>query len=50
VRHFIGYPLSFLTLGFGILIAAINPRGRALHDLIAGTIVVRDDRRGPLRQ
>jgi uncharacterized RDD family membrane protein YckC len=41
-RHFVGYPLSFLTLGFGFLIALLSPRGRALHDLIAGTMVVRD--------
>ena len=41
-RHFVGYPLSFLTLGFGFLIAVFSSRGRALHDLIAGTVVVRD--------
>lgn len=42
LRHFVGYPLSFLTLGLGFLISAFSTRGRALHDLIAGTIVVRD--------
>jgi uncharacterized RDD family membrane protein YckC len=42
LRHFVGYPLSFLPLGTGFLIAAFTPRGRALHDLIAGTIVVRE--------
>ena len=42
LRHFVGYPLSFLTLGFGFLLAALTTRGRALHDLIAGTIVVRE--------
>ena len=41
-RHFAGYPLSFITLGIGFLIAALTLRGRALHDLIAGTIVVRE--------
>jgi uncharacterized RDD family membrane protein YckC len=41
-RHFVGYPLSFLTLGLGFLIAVFSSRGRALHDLIAGTVVVRD--------
>lgn len=41
-RHFVGYPLSCLTLGFGFLIALLSARGRALHDLIAGTVVVRD--------
>ncbi|MCM3906302.1 MAG: RDD family protein, partial [Pyrinomonadaceae bacterium] len=43
IRHFVGYPLSFLTLGFGFLLAALTTRGRALHDLIADTIVVRDN-------
>lgn len=43
LRHFVGYPLSFLTLGIGFLLAALSTRGRALHDLIADTIVVRED-------
>lgn len=42
LRHFVGYPLSFITLGLGFLLAALTPRGRGLHDLIAGTIVVRE--------
>jgi uncharacterized RDD family membrane protein YckC len=42
VRHFVGYPLSFLVLGLGFLIAALTVNGRGLHDIIAGTIVVRE--------
>jgi uncharacterized RDD family membrane protein YckC len=42
IRHLIGYPLSFFTLGLGFLVAAFNAQGRALHDLIAGTVVVRN--------
>ena len=42
LRHFIGYPVSFLMLGLGFLVAALTKRGRGLHDLIAGSIVVRD--------
>ena len=42
LRHFVGYPLSILTLGLGFIVAAFNARGRGLHDLIAGSIVVRD--------
>ena len=42
LRHFVGYPLSFLTLGLGFVIAAVNSHGRALHDFIADTVVVRD--------
>lgn len=43
VRHFIGYPLSILTLGIGFLVAAVNSRGRTLQDLIVDTVVVRDE-------
>ncbi|HKP48226.1 MAG TPA: RDD family protein, partial [Pyrinomonadaceae bacterium] len=42
LRHFVGYPASILTLGLGFIFAAFNSRGRALHDLIAGSIVLRD--------
>ena len=45
VRHFVGYPLSLLTLGIGFLLAALNTQGRTLHDVIAGTVVVREDAR-----
>lgn len=41
VRHLLGYALTALTLGLGFLLAAFNPRGRALHDLVAGTVVIR---------
>jgi uncharacterized RDD family membrane protein YckC len=43
LRHFIGYPLSFVILGLGFLVAAINARGRTLADLIADTVVVREE-------
>lgn len=42
LRHFIGYPLSILTLFVGFLMAGTNSRGRTLHDLLAGTVVVRE--------
>lgn len=42
LRHFIGYPVSFLLLGVGFLMAAFTPGNRALHDWIADTVVVRD--------
>lgn len=42
LRHFIGYPLSFLFLGLGFLITTVTVRGRGLHDIIAGTMVVRE--------
>ena len=42
VRHTVGYLLSLLTLGFGFLVAAFSRDGRALHDVLAGTVVVRE--------
>ena len=42
LRHFVGYPISFALLGLGFLIAAVSVHGRGLHDMIAGTIVVRE--------
>lgn len=42
LRHFVGYPVSFLFLGLGFLLAAFTSSNRGLHDLIADSIVVRD--------
>lgn len=41
LRHFIGYPLSIIPFGLGFLLATVIPTGRALHDLISGTVVIR---------
>src|ERR1700704_1246853 len=41
LRHFIGYPISLMPFGLGFLIVTVSGR-RALHDLIARTIVVRE--------
>lgn len=40
VRHLIGYPLTALTFGAGFLFSVFSGKGRALHDWLAGTIVV----------
>ncbi|HEX8128147.1 MAG TPA: RDD family protein [Pyrinomonadaceae bacterium] len=42
LRHTLGYLVSLLTFGLGFLLAAFDAEGRALHDRIAGTIVVRE--------
>lgn len=42
LRHFVGYPLSLLLFGLGFLIATVSTTGRALHDYISGTVVVRE--------
>jgi uncharacterized RDD family membrane protein YckC len=49
LRHFVGYPMSFLTLGLGFLAAAFTPRGRGLHDLVADTMVMREGPRVSMR-
>ncbi|QQS33200.1 MAG: RDD family protein [Acidobacteriota bacterium] len=41
VRNVFGYLLIPATLGIGFFIAGISSKGRALHDLIAKTVVVR---------
>ena len=40
LRHFIGYPLTVLTGGLGFFISVLNSKGRALHDYLAGTVVI----------
>ena len=42
IRHFVGYSLSFVLLGLGFVLSAFTVRGRGLHDIIAGTVVVRE--------
>ena len=41
LRHLVGYPLTLATFGIGFLVAAFSREGRALHDLVAATVVVR---------
>ena len=45
LRHLIGYPLTLLTGGLGFLLSALNQKGRALHDYLAGTVVIFGQRR-----
>lgn len=45
LRHVLGYALTLATLGLGFLVAVFNADGRALHDYLAGTIVVRHRRK-----
>jgi uncharacterized RDD family membrane protein YckC len=40
LRHFVGYIVTFLTLGLGFFPAVLNKSGRALHDYLSGTIVI----------
>ena len=43
LRHFVGYRF-FINAGSRFFGSAVTSRGRGLHDLIAGTVVVREDR------
>ena len=45
IRNTVGYLLTVLTAGLGFFLAAFNSKGRTLHDLIAGTVVVNAVRR-----
>lgn len=45
LRNVIGYLLSVLTFGLGFLLALFNIKGRALHDFLAGTVVVYGQKR-----
>ncbi|MDQ3373506.1 MAG: RDD family protein [Acidobacteriota bacterium] len=40
IRHLIGYPITILSAGLGFLLSLFNLKGRALHDYVAGTIVI----------
>lgn len=40
-RNLLGYIVTILTVGIGFLISAVSPSGRALHDFLAGTYVIR---------
>ncbi|HEX8178743.1 MAG TPA: RDD family protein, partial [Pyrinomonadaceae bacterium] len=42
VRRALGYMLALATGGLGLLYAAFDAQGRALHDLLSGTITVRE--------
>lgn len=43
-RNILGYLLTILTFGIGFLIAAVNSSGRALHDMVGGTVVIQGRR------
>lgn len=45
LRHSVGYFLTLLTGGLGFLLSVFNLKGRALHDFLAGTIVIYGQRK-----
>lgn len=44
-RNTLGYLLTLLTAGAGFFLAVVDRKGRALHDLVSGTVVVNAVRR-----
>jgi uncharacterized RDD family membrane protein YckC len=45
IRQTAGYLFTLLTFGVGLIIACLNTNGRALHDYVAGTMVIYARRR-----
>lgn len=45
IRQIGGYLLTLLTGGLGLFLSVFSSKGRALHDLISGTVVVYGDSR-----
>lgn len=45
LRHTLGYALTVATAGLGFIFSAFSPRGRALHDFLARTVVIYGERR-----
>jgi uncharacterized RDD family membrane protein YckC len=45
LRQTAGYLITLVTLGLGFIIACLNTNGRAVHDYVAGTMVIYADRR-----
>ena len=45
MRQTFGYVLTLATLGLGFIISGVNGSGRALHDFLTGTVVVRASKR-----
>ena len=45
LRQTVGYLLTAGSLGLGFLFSVFSSKGRALHDYLAGTVVIYADRR-----
>lgn len=48
VGRYLGYYVSIIPLMLGVLWVAFDPRKQGWHDKLAGTVVVRSRRRGPM--
>jgi uncharacterized RDD family membrane protein YckC len=48
IVRYLGYFVSTIPLGLGLIWVAFDPRKQGWHDKLAGTVVVRSRARGPL--
>lgn len=46
--RYLGYIVSTIPLGLGLIWAGFDDRKQAWHDKLAGTVVVRSKHRGPV--
>ncbi|HVF29756.1 MAG TPA: RDD family protein [Pyrinomonadaceae bacterium] len=44
-RQTVGYFLTLASFGIGFFVSVFGSKGRALHDYLSGTVVIRADRR-----
>jgi uncharacterized RDD family membrane protein YckC len=49
MRHIVGYPLSLIFFGIGLLWMFWDPKQQGWHDKLAKTLVIKDNRRSILR-
>lgn len=47
VGRYLGYFVSTIPFGLGLLWVAFDPKKQGWHDKLAGTVVIRSKRRGP---
>ena len=45
LRQTVGYFLTLASLGIGFIVSVFSTKGRALHDYLAGTVVIYADRK-----
>jgi len=47
IGRYLGYFVSAIPLGLGLIWVAFDPKKQGWHDKLAGTVVIRSKNRGP---
>lgn len=47
IGRYVGYFVSSIPLGLGLIWVAFDPKKQGWHDKLAGTVVIRSENRGP---